>query len=191
MALENIAYYTKKPQMEGTCTEANILKYWKAKAVVKTKAALFQYIVRNDDRHLAAFLNEFGTNSYVHAAQLHSALWGSYTDPDKNLEALIRQEQEHILSFSAYAKDAREEGFEEIASIFDELTIIAQAQASKLTDIITKVQESSIFAKETEQEWYCTRCGHVHRGLEAPETCPLCQNPRRYFEIKGANFSTF
>ena len=113
-------YYEMKPNLQGSKTEANLKKHMKGKAVIKMKATLFQYPIRNDARHLSARLGEYAVNSYVHAAQMHQVLWGPYTDDLKNLSAIKAMEHEHAKhTFPEYAKVARDEGFEEIASAFE------------------------------------------------------------------------
>ena len=187
-----VPYYEMKPNMQGTKTEANLLKHWRAKSVAKMKMTLYQYPVRNDMRHLASLLAEMATNSYIHAAHFHQALWGPYADVERNLSAMISREHEdahHI--FPAYAQTAREEGFEEIAQAFEAIAKVDAEQEKKYAEILYKLENGQIFAKDEEQDWYCKQCGYVHHGNEAPETCPLCKGPRRYFELKGANFCTF
>ena len=169
-----------------------LIKYWQIKSLAKMKASLYQFPVRNDNRHLGAFLGEFATNSYVHGAHFHSALWGPYTDVEKNMAAIIVQEHENAeVTFPEYARIAREEGFEDIALAFEAMARVDADQGQKLSDILEKLKSDSIFNKEDEQDWYCTRCGNVQHGASAPETCPLCNAQKRYFEIKGANFATF
>ena len=188
-------YELKDPEMRGTRTEANLLKHWKGKAVEKMKKTLYQQAAGREEpgyRQLAVFLGEQATNSYLHAAVFHKVLWGPYTDVEKNLEAILKQEHEDAhKTFPEYAKTAREEGFEEMARAFEAMAKVDAEQEWKYADILGKLKGGGIFAKETAQDWYCAQCGYVHHDLSAPETCPLCRGPRRFYELKGANFSTF
>ena len=186
-------YYAIKEGLQGTQTAELLKKYWKAKSVEKMKITLYQQAAgREGFRQLSIFLTEFATNSYVHAANLHKVLWGPYTEMDINLEAILRQEREDSqVSFPEYARIAREEGFEDIALAFEAMACIDADQETKFADILAKIQNDQIFCKAEAHDWYCTRCGHVHHDVNAPETCSLCGATRRYFEIKGANFSTF
>ena len=188
-------YKVKDPKMNGTKTEVNLLKSWKAKSVEKMKKFLYQQAAGREApsyRQLSNFMGEYVTNSYLHAAIFHRVLWGPYTDVEMNLEALIRQEHDHAEhSFPEYAKIAREEGFEEIAMAFEQMAVVDSSQEAKLADILNKLRSDSIFNKEGDQDWYCQQCGHIHHGAAAPESCSLCKSPKRFFELKGANFSTF
>jgi len=187
-------YELKDLTMAGTATEANLIKHWKGKSVEKMKKVLYQQAAGREApsyRQLSTFLGEHVTNSYLHAAIAHRTLWGPYTDVEMNLEALIAQEQEHAKVLVEYAQVAREEGFDDIAGTLELMARVDAAQEQKLIEILGKIRSGEIFDKGAEKDWYCELCGHVHRAVTAPENCPLCKAPKRYFEPNGANFSTF
>ena len=179
--------------LQGSRTEANLIKWWKAKAVEKMKVTLYQQQAgREAFRQLHLFMGEYATNHYVHAANCHGVLWGAYTDTEKNIEALLKQEHDHAHhTFPEYAKTARDEGFEEIALAFEAMAKVDAEQEKKFADILDKIRNDRIFTKDEAQDWYCTQCGHVHHDMIAPETCPLCRADRRFNELKGANFCVF
>ena len=181
----------KNEKMKGSKTEANLIRHWKAKSVQKGKIQIYQRKAGRDARHINDILGELAVYQYVHAAHAHRVLWGPYEDVEKNLERLIAEEHEYTVTFPEYAKTAREEGFEEIAKAFEMMAKVDGEQEQKLIEILNKIRNNTIFNKETEQDWYCQQCGHIHRGKSAPEICPLCQAVMRFFELKGANFSTF
>ena len=188
-------YEVKDPKMCGTKTEANLIKSRKTKSIEKMKKTLYQQAAGREApnyRQLSNFLGEYATNSYLHAAVFHRVLWGPYTDVEKNLEVLIEQEHAHAAQcLPEYAKIAREEGFEEIAQAFEQMAKIDTAQEKKLIDILNKIRNDSIFNKEEAQEWYCQQCGNLHHSSSAPESCSLCNSPKRYFELNGSNHSEF
>ena len=191
-----MAYYAiKDSKMQGTRTKANLIENWKEKSVEKMKKTLYQQVAGQEApsyRQLSTFLGEHATNSYLHAAIFHRTLWGPYTDVEKNLEALIEQEHaDAYQDFPEYAKVAREEGFENIAVVFERMAKVDAEQERKLKDILEKVKSNSIFSKKDIKEWYCQQCGNVHNDKSAPENCSLCNSPQRFFELKGANFTTF
>jgi len=187
-------YDLKDPKMAGTETEANLIRHWKGKSIEKMKKVLYQQAAGREApsyRQLSTFLGEHVTNSYLHAAIAHRALWGPYTDVEKNLEALIAQESVHISTFIEYAKTARKEGFAEIAQTFEMMAQVDAAQQTKLADILKKLKDTTIFNKDEPLNWYCQQCGHIHNAASAPDNCPLCNAAQRFFEPNGANFSTF
>ena len=191
----NSYYELKDPQMQGTRTESNLLRHWKAKSTEKMKKTLYQQAAGREApsyRQLSTFMGEHATNSYLHAALFHKILWGPYTDMEKNIEAILKQEDEDAHStFPEYAKTAREEGFDEIAQAFEAIARVDAEQKKKYADILKKLKAGKILSKDNEQDWYCTQCGYVHHDAGAPETCPLCGGPKRFYELNGANFSTF
>jgi len=181
----------KNTKMKDSKTEANLMRHWKAKSVQKGKLQIYQQKAGRDARHIHTILGELATYQYVHAAYIHRVLWGPYEDVQKNLERLIDGEREYVSTFPEYAKTAREEGFEEIAVAFELMAKADAAQEKKLADILDKIRNDTIFNKETEQDWYCQQCGNIHRNMSAPENCSLCNAEKRFFELNGANFSTF
>ena len=181
----------KNEKMKGTKTESNLKRHWKAKSVQKGKLQIYQQKAGHDARHIHTILGELATYQYVHAAYAHKVLWGPYEDVEKNLERLISQENEYTKTFPEYAKTAREEGFEDIAKAFEQIAKVDAEQERKLTEILDKIRSDKIFNKESEQDWYCQQCGNVHHSKSAPENCSLCNAAKRFFELKGANFSTF
>ena len=188
-------YEIKDPKMHGTKTAANLIKNRRAKSVEKMKKTLYQQAAGREApsyRQLSTLLGEHATNSYLHAAVFHRVLWGPYTDVEKNLGAILEQEHDHSqISLPEYAKVAREEGFEEIALAFELMAKVDEAQEQKFTDVLNKIKSDSIFNKGEESDWYCQLCGNLYRGLSAPESCALCGSPKRFFELNGANYSTF
>jgi len=191
-----MAYYElKDPKMQGTKTKDNLIENWQAKSVEKMKKTLYQQAAGKEAptyRQLSTFLGEYATNSYLHAAIFHRTLWGPYTDVEKNLEALMKQEHAHAhQDFPEYARVAREEGFEDIAMAFEQMAKVDAKQERKLNDILDKVKNNRIFSKEDVSDWYCQQCGNIHSAKSAPENCSLCNSPQRFFELEGANFSTF
>ena len=187
-------YKIKDNKLCGTKTAENLINKRKEKSVEKMKKTLYQQAAGREApsyRQLSNLLGEHATNSYLHAAVFHRVLWGPYTNVEKNLEALIEQECEYADTLPEYAKTAREEGFEDIANAFELMAKVDAEQGKKLADILAKIRDGSIFDKTEEQDWYCQQCGNVHHSKSAPESCPLCKSPQRFFELRGANFSTF
>ncbi len=87
-----------------------------------------------------------------------------------------------------FAKDAREEGFEKIALLFEMVADIEKEHAARYEKLQEKVENRKIFETEDLVVWYCANCGHLHIGKKAPMTCPVCDHPQAYFKIKATNY---
>ena len=86
------------------------------------------------------------------------------------------------------AVEAREEGFDHIAFLFEEVAKIEESHENRYRALLENVKEERVFNKDGEQMWICRNCGHVHFGSEAPEVCPVCAHPKAYFELKCENY---
>lgn len=92
---------------------------------------------------------------------------------------------------SNFCKEAREEGFDEIAYLFDAVGAIEKEHNERYDVLLKKVEEGSVFVKEEEIVWICGNCGHIFKGKEAPEKCPVCAHPKAYFEKEQIIISRF
>ena len=86
------------------------------------------------------------------------------------------------------AIEAREEGFDHIAYLFESVAKIEEHHENRYRALLENVKEERVFKKDGEQMWICRNCGHVHFGTEAPAVCPVCSHPRAYFELRSENY---
>ena len=86
------------------------------------------------------------------------------------------------------AKEAREEGFTEIAALFDMVTEIERTHEERFLALLKNLQENGVFKKEEKTVWECRNCGHKHEGNNAPLMCPVCKHPQAYFEVLKINY---
>ena len=90
--------------------------------------------------------------------------------------------------YPAFAKVAREEGFDELGEFFDNLAAIEATHEERYNVLTERIKNDEVFRREEAQVWYCTVCGHLHIGKEAPEKCPVCAHPQSHFEIRATNY---
>lgn len=106
-----------------------------------------------------------------------------------NLHAAYESEKmEWDKNYVKYAKDAREEGFDELGDFFDGLAAIEKSHGERFQTLIDRINNDQVFKRNEVQVWYCTVCGHIEIGTEAPEICPVCKHPQGHFEIKATNY---
>ena len=86
------------------------------------------------------------------------------------------------------AKEAREEGFDEIADKFEKVGAIEKHHEERYLALLKNIEDDSVFKKDEEKMWICRNCGHIHIGNDAPETCPTCDHPRSYFEVVNESY---
>ena len=125
----------------------------------------------------------------------HAELWfkelhdGAVPDTMTNLaDAAAGENYEWTEMYAEMAKTAHEEGFTRIALMFEAVAKIEKSHEERYTTLLENIKAGKVFAREDEQVWICTNCGHLHIGLAAPEKCPVCAHPRDYFEIRCINY---
>ena len=90
--------------------------------------------------------------------------------------------------YERMAKEAKEEGFERIAFLFEAVAKIEKEHEARYLKLLENVENGLVFSKEGEKIWKCRNCGHIVIGKSAPEVCPVCAHPKAYFEIKSENY---
>lgn len=90
--------------------------------------------------------------------------------------------------YAGFAKEAREEGFNKIATLFEMVAAIEKHHEQRYLDLLKNVEGSLVFSREGDQIWKCSNCGHIVIGKKAPGMCPVCAHPQAYFEIVAKNY---
>ena len=125
----------------------------------------------------------------------HAKIWfkllhgGAVPDTVANLkDAAAGERYEWTDMYADFAKEAKEEGFTEIASLFEQVAAIEKEHEERYNALLKNVEEQTVFRKSSPVEWECGNCGHRHTGEAAPEVCPVCVHPKAYFFIAARNY---
>jgi rubrerythrin len=90
--------------------------------------------------------------------------------------------------YAGFAKTAKEEGFDQIAVLFEKVGQIEKEHEERYRKLLANVNGNLVFSRDGDQIWQCSNCGHIAVGKNAPETCPVCKHPKAYFQIKASNY---
>lgn len=90
--------------------------------------------------------------------------------------------------YDTFAKEAREEGFDEIARLFEGVAAIEKEHEERYRKLLANVEGDLVFSKDGDVVWQCSNCGHICVGKKAPEVCPVCAHPQSYFQVKAENY---
>jgi rubrerythrin len=107
---------------------------------------------------------------------------------DNLKESAAGENYEHTQMYPDFAKIAREEGFTEVAGIFEAIAVAEKQHEKRYNDLIANIEADRVFKRDTEVVWRCRNCGYVHTGKEAVSTCPACDHPQDHFELLGENY---
>ena len=107
----------------------------------------------------------------------------------ENLKAAAEGENyEWTDMYAGFAKEAREEGFDHIALLFEEVAKIEKEHEERYRKLLANIEDGLVFSREGDMIWQCSNCGHIHVGKQAPEVCPVCAHPKAYFELRAENY---
>lgn len=113
-------------------------------------------------------------------------LKGSKTE--QNLLSAFTAESRARNKYTLYAAKAKQDGYEQIAAIFEETANNEKEHEERFKKLISNIENSLVFSKDSDVMWICRNCGHVHFGKEAPQVCPVCQKEQGYFMVKASNY---
>ena len=177
--------------LKGTRTEANLQTAFAGESMARNKYTYYASRAKKDGyNQIAAIFEETAGNEKEHAKLWFKLLHGgAVPDTLTNLaDAAAGENYEWTDMYSKMAEEAREEGFDEIARLFDGVAAIEKEHEERYRKLAENINNGQVFARETQQVWICTNCGNVHIGTHAPEVCPVCAHPQAYFVIRPTNY---
>lgn len=139
---------------------------------------------------IASIFDETSHNEKEHAKMWYKFLHGgAVADTAKNLEAAAEGEHyEWTTMYEDFAKEAREEGYDEIAVKFEQVAAIEKHHEERYIKLHNKVEHDIVFKSDKVTVWKCRNCGYIFTGEQAPEICPVCAHPKAFFEINCENY---
>ncbi|MBQ6712193.1 MAG: rubrerythrin family protein [Selenomonadales bacterium] len=177
-------------ELKGTRTEANLWAAFAGESQARNKYTYYASKAKKDGyQQIAAIFEETASNEKEHAKIWFKLLHGGIADTMTNLADAASGEQDEWTSmYPEFAKVAREEGFDKIAYLFDEVAKIEKEHEERYRALIANIEEGKVFVREEQQLWHCRNCGHIHSGAQAPGVCPVCDHPQSFFQIKAENY---
>lgn len=178
-------------ELKGTKTEANLLAAFAGESQARNKYTYFASKAKKDGYvQIAAIFEETANNEKEHAKIWYKLLnGGAVGNTIENLkEAAGGENYEWTEMYPTFAKEAREEGFDEIADLFEGVAAIEKEHEERYKKLLANVEGGLVFSREGDMIWQCANCGHICVGKQAPEECPVCAHPQSYFQIKAENY---
>ena len=138
---------------------------------------------------IAKIFEETAANEKEHAKIWFKLLNGGIDDTAANLKAAAEGENyEWTDMYATFAKEAREEGFDHIADLFEMVGAIEKEHEERYRRLLRNVEDKLVFSRDGDCVWQCSNCGHIVVGTAAPEVCPVCAHPQSYFEVHAENY---
>lgn len=188
--------------LKGTRTEKNILTAFAGESQARNRYTYFASQARKEGYEQIAFIFEETANQEKeHAKRLFKLLEGGEVEikasfptgvicsTAENLEEAASGERyEHSKMYPEFAETARNEGFPDIASIFEAIAVAERQHEKRYLKLQSNIEKGFVFKRPEKVVWRCRNCGYLHEGTEAPQSCPACAHPRAHFELLGENY---
>ena len=176
--------------LKGTKTEANLLAAFAGESQARNKYTYYASKAKKDGYvQIASIFEETANNEKEHAKIWFKLLHGGISGTLENLaDAAAGENYEWTEMYDQMAKDAREEGFDHIADLFEQVGKIEKEHEERYRKLIENIEGGLVFSRDNDMIWQCSNCGHIVVGKKAPEVCPVCAHPQSYFQIKAENY---
>ncbi len=177
-------------QLKGSKTEKNLMEAFAGESMARNKYTYFASKAKKDGYvQIAEIFEETAANEKEHAKIWYKLLNDGIGSTPENLKAAAEGENyEWTDMYDTFAKEAREEGFDDIAALFEGVAAIEKEHEERYRKLLANIEEGIVFSKDGDTIWKCKNCGHMCIGKQAPEGCPVCIHPQSYFEVKAENY---
>jgi rubrerythrin len=177
-------------ELKGTRTEANLMAAYSGESQARTKYTFYASKAKKEGfEQISELFLETANNEKEHAKIWFKLLHDGMPDTSTNLiDAAAGEHYEWTDMYVKFAKEAREEGFDRIAYLFEGVAAIEKEHEERYKKLLANVEGDLVFSKDNDTIWQCANCGHIHIGKKAPEICPVCDHPQAYFKVLAKNY---
>ena len=188
--------------LKGTQTEKNLLTAFTGESQARNRYTFFASQAKKEGYvQISDIFTETANQEKEHAKRLFKFLEGGEVEITgafpagvigstlENLkEAASGENYEHTEMYPGFAKAAREEGFDDIADVFEAIAVAEKQHEKRYVDLAANIDAGRVFKRDEAMTWRCRNCGYLHEGNEAPEECPACAHAQAHFELLGENY---
>ncbi len=178
-------------ELKGSKTEANLMAAFAGESQARNKYSYYASKAKKDGyEQIAAIFEETANNEKEHAKIWFKLLHGgNVPDTLTNLkDAASGENYEWTEMYKEFAITAKEEGFDDIADLFNMVAEIEKHHEERYLKLVDNINNNLVFEREGEKVWICRNCGHITYGSNAPEVCPVCAHPQSFMELKAENY---
>ena len=179
------------PELKGSKTEQNLMTAFAGESQARNKYTYYASQAKKEGFvQISKIFEETANNEKEHAKIWFKYLHGgSVQNTIQNLEdAAAGENYEWTDMYATFAKEAKEEGFDELAVLFEMVAKIEKAHEERYRKLLESVKQDKVFVRDKKIVWECANCGHHHEAENAPELCPVCKHPQAYFFEKVVNY---
>jgi rubrerythrin len=188
--------------VKGTKTEQNLLKSFAGESQARTRYTYFSAAAKKEGYvQISDIFEETANQEKEHAKRFFKFLEGGMveitacfpagvvgTTAENLLAAANGEHEEHTELYPAFAAVAKEEGFAEIAALWNFISVAEKQHEKRYRDLLANIEAGRVFLRDQIMVWRCRNCGYLHSNVAAPEKCPACVHPQAHFELLGENW---
>ena len=177
--------------LKGTKTEKNLMEAFAGESQARNKYTYFAAKAKKEGyEQIASIFEETAGNEREHAKMWFKLLCGGEIGSTiENLKAAAAGEHgEWTDMYKRMAQEAKEEGFDKIAFLFEQVGAIEKEHEERYLALLASVENGTVFKKDEKQTWICRNCGYSHNAETAAGVCPVCNHPQSFFEIRANNY---
>ena len=188
--------------LTGTQTEKNILTAFAGESQARNRYTYFASQAKKDGFvQISDIFTETANQEKEHAKRLFKLLEGGEAEIQASFPAgVIGSTAENLKAgaagenyestdmYPSFAKVARDDGFGEIAEIFESIAVAEKQHEKRYLTLMANINNGTVFKKAESVTWRCINCGYLHEGLEAPDECPACLHDQKHFELLAENW---
>lgn len=177
-------------ELKGSKTEQNLMTAFAGESQARNKYTYYASKAKKDGYvQIAALFEETANNEKEHAKIWFKLLHDGMPDTAANLlDAAEGENYEWTDMYATFAKEAKAEGFDHIAYLFEQVGEIEKEHEARYRKLLKNVEDEVVFSKDGDVIWQCANCGHIVVGKKAPEVCSVCAHPQSYFQVKAENY---
>ena len=137
-------------ELKGTRTEANLQTAFAGESMARNKYTFFASKAKKDGYvQIAKIFEETAANEKEHAKIWFKLLNGGIDDTAANLKAAAEGENyEWTDMYATFAKEAREEGFDHIADLFEMVGAIEKEHEERYRRLLKNVEDKLVFSRD-------------------------------------------
>ena len=175
--------------IKGTKTEKNLLEAFAGESQARNKYTYYASVAKKEGyEQIAALFLETAYNEKEDAKIWFKKLNGVGNTIENLKAAASGENDEWTGMYPKMAAEAHEEGFEDIAKLFEGVAKIEKEHEERYRKLLQNIENDTVFNKDGTVLWKCRNCGYIHEASEAPEVCPVCAHPKAHFEIVNENY---
>lgn len=189
-------------ELKGSKTEKNLMAAFAGESQARNRYTYFSSKARKEGfRQIAEIFEETANQEREHAKRLFKFLEGGEVEltaafpagvigdtVDNLKDGAAGENHEWTDMYPSFAKTALEEGFENIAKVFEAIAVAEKQHEKRYIALAKNIDDGKVFKKDKPVVWRCLNCGYLQEGTDAPDVCPACAHPQAYFEVLGENW---